>query len=47
VGSRIHSPEEFLEVPSLGERAALLALFIQTWYEEFLPARVAERLDLA
>jgi glutamate carboxypeptidase len=32
VGSHTHSPDEFVEVPSLVERAALLALFIETWY---------------
>ncbi len=33
VGSQTHSPEEFLLVPSLCERAGLLACFIETWYE--------------
>jgi glutamate carboxypeptidase len=47
VGSRVHSPEEFLEVPSLRERTALLALFIETWYEDFLPPSATERSDLA
>jgi len=47
VGSRNHSPEEFLEVPSLRERTALLALFIETWYENFLPPSATERSDLA
>jgi glutamate carboxypeptidase len=47
VGSRIHSPEEFLEVPSLRERTALLALFIETWYEDFLSPSATERSDLA
>lgn len=37
VGSKMHSPEEYLEVPSLRQRAALLALFIETWYERFQP----------
>lgn len=37
VGSHLHSPEEYLELPSLRERAALLALFIETWYERFRP----------
>ncbi len=35
VGSQMHSPEEFLVVSSLRERAALLARFIETWYERF------------
>ena len=35
VGSQMHSPEEYLEVPSLRERAALLAILIETWYERF------------
>ena len=35
VGSKMHSPDEYLEVPSLRERAALLALFMETWYERF------------
>jgi hypothetical protein len=38
---------EFLKAPSLREGAAWLALFVQAWYEEFLPAPAAERLDLA
>jgi glutamate carboxypeptidase len=33
VGSQMHSPEEFLVVSSLRQRAALLARFIETWYE--------------
>jgi glutamate carboxypeptidase len=33
VGSKMHSPEEYLEIPSLLQRAALLALFVETWYE--------------
>jgi glutamate carboxypeptidase len=33
VGSKMHSPEEYLEVASLQQRAALLALFIETWYQ--------------
>jgi glutamate carboxypeptidase len=37
VGSKMHSPEEYLEVPSLLQRTALLALFLETWYERFLP----------
>ena len=37
VGSQMHSPEEYLELPSLRERAALLALFVETWYERFQP----------
>jgi glutamate carboxypeptidase len=32
VGSRLHSPEEFLELPSLRERTALLALFLEAWH---------------
>ena len=39
VGSRTHSPEEFMEVPSLRERTALLALFIEKWYEAFATSR--------
>ena len=39
VGSRAHSPEEFMEVPSLGQRTALLALFIEKWYEAFATSR--------
>jgi glutamate carboxypeptidase len=39
IGSRAHSPEEFMEVPSLRERTALLALFIETWYEAFATSR--------
>jgi len=35
VGSKMHSPDEYLEVSSLRERAALLALFMETWYEQF------------
>ena len=35
VGSKMHSPDEYLEVSSLRERAALLALFMETWYERF------------
>ncbi len=35
IGSQMHSPQEWLELPSLRERAALLALFIETWYERF------------
>ncbi len=42
VGSKMHSPEEFLEVSSLVERAALLALFIETWYERFRPGQAIE-----
>ena len=37
VGSKMHGPEEYVEVPSLLQRAALLALFLETWYERFLP----------
>ena len=37
VGSQMHSPEEYLDVPSLRQRAALLALFMETWYERFRP----------
>ena len=37
VGSKAHSPEEYLEVASLRQRAALLALFMETWYERFQP----------
>ena len=33
VGSNTHSPAEFVEVPSLTERAALLALFLEKWYQ--------------
>lgn len=46
VGSRIHSPEEFLEMPSLRERTALLALFIETWYEQFLPPSARGTMNL-
>ena len=35
VGSKMHSAEEYMEVPSLLQRAALLALFMETWYERF------------
>ena len=35
VGSKMHSPEEFLEVASLQQRAALLALFMERWSERF------------
>ena len=35
VGSKMHSPDEYLEVSSLRERAALLAFFMETWYEQF------------
>lgn len=35
VGSRMHSPEEYIEVVSLRQRAVLLALFLETWYEHF------------
>lgn len=35
VGSKMHSPDECLDGPSLRERAALLALFMETWYERF------------
>jgi len=31
VGSKMHSPEEYLEVPSLTQRAALVALFVEEW----------------
>jgi glutamate carboxypeptidase len=37
VGSKAHSPDEYLEVASLRQRAALLALFMETWYERFQP----------
>jgi acetylornithine deacetylase/succinyl-diaminopimelate desuccinylase-like protein len=37
VGSKAHSPDEYLEVASLRQRAALLALFMETWYEGFQP----------
>jgi len=37
VGNKAHSPEEYLEAPSLRQRAALLALFMETWYERFQP----------
>jgi glutamate carboxypeptidase len=33
VGSKMHSPDEYLEVASLQQRAALLALFMETWYQ--------------
>lgn len=33
VGSKMHSPEEYVEVASLGRQAALLALFIELWYQ--------------
>jgi glutamate carboxypeptidase len=46
VGSRIHSPEEFLELPSLRERTALLALFIEAWYEQFLPPPASEKTNM-
>lgn len=39
VGSQMHSPQEYLELPSLRQRAALLALLIETWYERFQPER--------
>ncbi len=32
VGNHTHSPNEFVEIASLVDRAALLALFIETWY---------------
>ncbi|MFA5027131.1 MAG: M20 family metallopeptidase [Candidatus Methylomirabilota bacterium] len=35
VGSRLHSPEEFIEVRSLQERAALLAMFFEVYRERF------------
>jgi glutamate carboxypeptidase len=35
VGSKMHSPDEYLDIPSLRQRAALLALFVETWYERF------------
>jgi glutamate carboxypeptidase len=35
VGSRMHSPEEYIEVASLQERAVLLALFFERWCERF------------
>jgi acetylornithine deacetylase/succinyl-diaminopimelate desuccinylase-like protein len=35
VGSTMHSPDEYLKVSGLRERAALLALFMETWYERF------------
>lgn len=38
VGSRMHSPEEYVEVSSLPERTALLALFLEAWHERFTPA---------
>ncbi len=37
VGSKAHSPDEYLEVASLRQRAALLALFMETWYDGFQP----------
>jgi glutamate carboxypeptidase len=35
VGSKRHSPDEYLEVSSLRERTALLAHCMETWYEQF------------
>jgi glutamate carboxypeptidase len=35
VGSKMHSPDEYLEVASLRQQAALLALFMETWYQRF------------
>ena len=35
VGSQMHSPEEYLEVASLQQRAALLALYLERWCERF------------
>ncbi len=35
VGSKMHSPDEYVEVASLPRQAALLALFIETWYQRF------------
>jgi len=35
VGSNMHSPDEYLGVPSLRARAALVALLMETWYERF------------
>jgi len=35
VGSKMHSPEEYLEVASLQQRAALLAFFMEEWSERF------------
>jgi glutamate carboxypeptidase len=35
VGSKMHSPDECLEVPSLRQRATLLALFVEMWHERF------------
>jgi glutamate carboxypeptidase len=31
IGSKMHSPEEYLEVSSLTQRAALVALFVEEW----------------
>jgi hypothetical protein len=33
VGSTMDSSDEYVEVSSLRERVALLALFMETWYE--------------
>lgn len=35
VGSQMHGPEEYLELPSLIARTTLLACFIERWVEEF------------
>jgi glutamate carboxypeptidase len=35
VGSKLHSPEEYLELPSLVERTTLLACFIERWVNDF------------
>jgi len=31
----MHRPDEYLDVSSLREGAALVALFMETWYERF------------
>jgi glutamate carboxypeptidase len=36
-GTRAHSPEETLIVPTLAERSAVFALFIEKWLESFAP----------
>jgi glutamate carboxypeptidase len=34
-GSRAHSEEEFVEIPTLLERTKMLALFLDRWGTEF------------
>lgn len=34
-GSRAHSEEEFIELPTLLERTKMIALFLSRWAEEF------------